>query len=207
MCEAQNIREVESLGVDWMGFIFYPASPRYCNERPAYLPLAARRVGVFVDATESEIMERVQQFGLQTVQLHGHESPRLCCHLRRRGVEVWKAIAVSSQEDLQQTTIYQGQCDALLFDSRSPLVGGSGRAFDWTLLAEYEGNTPFLLSGGLAPSSLEALCRFTHPQWMGIDLNSGFERAPGYKNVEALRCFLDELNKCGGDPLLLSQGM
>ena len=80
--------------------------------------------------------------------------------------------------------------DYLLFDTRCEGYGGSGKAFDWSLLARYDGETPFLLSGGIRPESAESLRRFRHPRLAGIDLNSGFEREPGLKDAEKLREFV-----------------
>ena len=82
-----------------------------------------------------------------------------------------------------------------LFDTRCASYGGSGQAFDWSLLERYEGETPFLLSGGLRPESLDAIKAFHHPRLTGIDLNSGFESAPGIKDDQLLRTFIKQLKQ------------
>lgn len=187
---AENIRQVEDSGADWLGFIFYAHSPRFVSEKPAYLPAKAKRVGVFVDAQEAEIVEKANRFGLHLVQLHGKVSPELCLSLQARGLEVIKVFSLRCIHDLQQVSLYEGKADFFLFDTPCPEFGGSGKAFDWTLLQSYSGITPFLLSGGLCPLSLDSLLSFRHPRWAGIDLNSGFELAPGLKDVATLSAFI-----------------
>lgn len=195
MREPGNIREAEQAGVDWMGFICYPRSPRFVARRPAYLPRYVRRIGVFVNARQEEIMRRADELGLHGIQLHGSETPELCRHIQATGLQVIKAFAVSRTEGLACTEAYADCCDYFLFDTPSPSHGGSGRTFDWQLLDEYQGRVPFLLSGGLTPASLPGLLRFHHPRWAGIDLNSGFETAPAVKNCTVLSTFIHELKE------------
>ena len=83
----------------------------------------------------------------------------------------------------------------LLFDTRSDAVGGSGRSFDWTLLHDYDGDTPFLLSGGIGPQDAARIRQFRHPRLAGIDLNSRFETSPGVKDIDTLRIFINEIRK------------
>lgn len=201
MTQAENIRAVEALGVDWMGFIFYPRSPRFIDQCPSYLPTQARRVGVFVNASLEEISRRIHQFGLQSVQLHGDEEPAFCRKVGNLGVEVIKAFSIRSEADIEATQTYEGRCHYLLFDTPTAGRGGSGVAFDWRLLSTYRGQTPFLLSGGISPESVEALRLFSHPQWAGIDLNSRFESAPGVKSIPLLAPFIQEVRKLKGPVL------
>jgi len=193
MTQGDNIREVESLGIDLMGFIFYEKSPRYMRQKPDYLPVHAQRVGVFVDASYEEMTLNAASFGLTHIQLHGHESPTLCRNLREAGFKVIKAFSIAQAADLLPTENYHGTCDYFLFDTKTPAYGGSGQAFDWNVLANYQGDTPFLLSGGIGPESVEAMKRFSHPALIGYDLNSKFETAPGIKEVKALKRFLYSL--------------
>ena len=109
------------------------------------------------------------------------------------GLPLVKAFHLAETEDLRRTEPYEGLCDFFLFEPLTCLPGGSGKTFDWQLLHSYEGRTPFLLSGGIGPDSTEALRRFRHPRWAGIDLNSRFELAPGLKDVERLGQFLQAL--------------
>ncbi|MGN0048368.1 MAG: phosphoribosylanthranilate isomerase [Bacteroides sp.] len=194
MTDAANIRQVESLDVDLLGFIFYPRSPRCVCSLPDYLPTRARRVGVFVNATQDEVVQQAARFGLHYIQLHGHESPDYCRSLHDScGLPLIKAFAISDASDLQATSAYEGICRYFLFDTKCQAYGGSGRTFNWNLLQQYEGHTPFLLSGGIGPTSAPDLCDLRHPLLAGIDLNSRFETTAGIKDVALLRQFLREL--------------
>ena len=124
------------------------------------------------------------------------ESPELCHTLQKRGYGVIKALPIGNDPaDLAATIAYEGRVDYFLFDTRCASYGGSGQAFDWSLLERYEGETPFLLSGGLRPESLDAIKAFHHPRLAGIDLNSGFESAPGIKDDQLLRTFIKQLKQ------------
>lgn len=212
MREPDNIRAVEELGIDWMGFIFYPQSPRYVaqvSSRAGIIPdystlkeprQAVKRVGVFVDDMPQNIVTHVYNDHLDIVQLHGSESPVMMDNLRRTldpdirpDIKLMKALSVSSKADIERWRDYQGHADYLLFDTRCPEKGGSGQKFDWSILAAYDGNIPFLLSGGIGPDDAERVRAFRHPQCFGIDLNSRFETEPGVKDVERLRKFISSL--------------
>lgn len=196
MSDAVNIRLAEQLNIDWMGFIFYPPSPRYVERRPDYLPQRQQRVGVFVNADEDFILSRISLFGLQLLQLHGHETPQQCRALREiSGLPLIKAFSVRSAADVALTRHYEGAADYFLFDTPTPGVGGSGRSFDHSLLDHYTGATPFLLSGGLGPDSVSHILALHHPQMVGIDLNSRFETAPGIKSIHRLQQFLQTLGQ------------
>ena len=204
MREADNIREVEALGVDWMGFIFWPKSSRYVSEMPSYLPTKCKRVGVFVDASIGDIMTIAEQYQLDIIQLHGQESPnyiaQLTSHLKSlTSIKFIKAFNIATAADLETTKRYEGYVDYFLFDTKGKSVGGNGEKFDWSVLSEYRGNTPYLLSGGIAPDDAPALTfspshPFTSPLCIGIDLNSRFETAPGVKYINKLRTFIKELS-------------
>lgn len=192
MREAENIRAVEQLGADWMGFIFWPKSSRYVAGLPAYLPTHAKRVGVFVDADTEDVLQHVSDYGLDLVQLHGHESSEYVKKLRGKA-GIIKAISVSSREDIAAYKAYDGLVDYFLFDTKCKTVGGSGEHFDWTVLDGYDGQTPFLLSGGIGPDDAERLQSFQHPRCIGIDLNSRFELSPALKNTTTLQAFIKQI--------------
>ena len=193
MREPQNIRDVEALGVDWMGFIFWKESSRYVGRKPSYLPGNSRRVGVFVDAGMPDILAAVEDFRLDVVQLHGQETPDAISALKAHipGVRIVKSLAVAGPEDLAQAEAYADVCDAFLFDTKGKLPGGNGRQFDWSVLQRYRGRLPFLLSGGIGPDDAQRIRAFDVPGCIGIDLNSRFETAPGLKDVDALRTFIE----------------
>ena len=198
MRDAENIRQVDELRrVDWMGFIFFPRSPRHVSEVPTYLPQHCKRVGVFVNAPVEDIASRVQTFGFQLVQLHGHETPEFILSLRTaisNEVKIIKMIQIASLEDLDKAMQYEGVVDYFLFETKCDTYGGCGKQFDWSILQNYHGTTPFLITGGIKPSDAEKVKAFHHPQFIGIDLNSGFETAPALKDVERIKDFLLTLN-------------
>ena len=193
MREPDNIRDVEMLGIDWIGFIFYPKSPRFVRDQAIAKANFVKRVGVFVNASHEQIMETATSFGLDYLQLHGNESPDDCYALQKRGYAVIKAISIYSAEDLEQTKEYEGRVDYFLVDTNCNSYGGSGQQFDWDILTTYTGNTPFLLSGGINPGSAAAIRKFRHPLFAGIDLNSGFESEPGLKDTEKLKDFIETI--------------
>ena len=194
MRESGNIREVEALGIDWMGFIFWAHSARNVSLKPDYLPSRCKRVGVFVNAPMAFIREKVGDFGLDILQLHGGEDEDFIRQLRAElpSLLIVKALNVAREEDLEQSKRYEGLCDYFLFDTKAEKVGGNGKSFDWEILHSYKGNTPFLLSGGIGPDDKERLRAFHHPQMAGIDLNSRFEIRPAVKDIHLLKSFLHE---------------
>lgn len=190
--DADNIRAVEETGVDWTGFIFYPHSPRFVSEVPTYLPQRAKRVGVFVHPQFRDVIDKVKAFGLQAVQFHGTASPDMCQTFRERGLTVIRALPASN-DSVAETAEYTHKIDYFLFDTPTLKFGGSGKQYDWDILQRYLGPTPFLLSGGLSPQSVEALRHFHHPFLAGYDLNSGFETAPGLKDATLIKLFIHQL--------------
>ena len=191
MRDVENIREVEALGIDLMGFIFWPKSSRYVSAPPAYLPQHVKKVGVFVDACLDNIRQHIRDSQLDIVQLHGHESPEFAKALKP--TTVIKAFNIATTDDLLQTEPYEGIADYFLFDTKGKLVGGNGEQFDWSVLTAYNGRTPFLLSGGIGPDDTERIRTFYHPRCVGIDLNSRFEVSPALKDVNQLRTFIKEI--------------
>lgn len=216
MRDADNIRAVAALDIDFLGFIFYPKSPRYTPKAIPEAELIAdtattarrndiearkpQRVGVFVDETPQAIIAHIHNDQLDYVQLHGHELPEMIDNLKRtvipdirHSLKVIKAFSIAKPDDLLQTKAYEGIADLFLFDTPTESYGGSGKKFDWQMLQAYDGHTPFLLSGGIGPEDIDRIRTFEHPQCIGIDLNSRFETAPGIKDVEALRRFTEKL--------------
>ena len=215
MRDAQNIREVSQLGVDMIGMVFYPKSPRYVEMQSSHAGIipdyvkediniksakSPARVGVFVDDMVQNIVTRVVNYHLDYVQLHGNEPREMCENLRltldpdiRPGIKIIKAISVSDASDIQKYKEYVGAVDLFLFDTKCKTVGGSGQQFDWQVLEQYDGEVPFLLSGGIGPEDASRLHAFHHPKCIGIDLNSRFEIEPGVKDVEKLKGFLNEI--------------
>lgn len=207
MREPMNIRDLAQLRIDMIGFIFYKKSSRYVEEnaqdKAALLaPIiditglnAIPKVGVFVDAPLEYVLEKAKEYALTYVQLHGEESIFYGQQLKDQGLKIIKAFSVDSSFNFTQTTAYSFSCDYFLFDTKGSKPGGNGFSFDWKVLEKYQGDTPFLLSGGLGPESIPALQNFKHPQWAGIDLNSRFESAPGKKDLIQIHQFLTGLRE------------
>lgn len=200
MRDAQNIRDVEALGVDILGFIFWPGSKRYVSARPDYLPVKAQRAGVFVNASPDEVVQKVKEYGLHYVQLHGDEDLSYVTNLQKlltasvdNMPRIVRAIQVASRSKVLKAMMWDGFVDGILFEAPTTGYGGSGISFDWSLLSSYRGNTPFFITGGIGPQSLEALLEFEHPQWIGVDLNSRFESSPAFKDIALLRPFVEAL--------------
>lgn len=195
MTDGENIRQTEQLGVDFIGFIFYPRSPRFLFEMPTYLPVRSRRIGVFVNESKDNILMYADRFGLDYIQLHGNESPEFCHNLQAAGMKLIKAFSIATPRDLSSVSAYEGLCQYYLFDTKTPQYGGSGNQFDWTLLNRYTGNTPFLLSGGINQYSAAAIRNFHHPRLAGVDINSRFESSPGLKDIGRIQTFISELRR------------
>lgn len=195
--EPENMQQVVAAGANAVGLIFVSSSPRYIEPKlngnnPSlhfYRALPCWKVGVFKNEDELQMKRIAEQYALNCLQLHGEESPLVCWNMQQLGFIVIKAISIETKEDLAITKEYEGYVDYFLFDTKCPEGGGSGKSFDWSVLATYQGNTPFILGGGLSPDSVEELRRFHHPCWAGVDLNSGFETAPGRKDAESVKQF------------------
>jgi phosphoribosylanthranilate isomerase len=190
----ENIKQIADLKPNFMGFIFYPKSPRFAEPMDAELlkalPKSILKIGVFVNETLDNILEYVKKYNLNGVQLHGSESEELCYTFKSAGLLVLKAFPIAEAADFGITDDYEGSCDLFVFDTKTPAHGGSGQKFDWSILSAYEGNTPFLLSGGISPNDANEIKAISHPKLRGIDLNSRFETEPGRKDPEMLGAFL-----------------
>ena len=191
-----NAREIAALRPQFMGFIFHPASPRHVTDPTAAAVTLdeghVRRVGVFVNPDLETVLDRVGAFHLDYVQLHGDEDPGFCATVAGF-VPVIKAFRVDDDFAFAQTTPYESMCDLFVFDAKGKYYGGNGHKYDWSVMARYEGSTPFLLSGGIGPEDSAAVREFSHPMFAGVDLNSGFETAPGEKDPVLLRQFFDSI--------------
>lgn len=193
----ENITTVAALQPDYMGFIFYSKSPRFAGnlnfEVIKNLPAEICPVGVFVNTPIDIILQTTHRYGLRTVQLHGNETPTSCKILQDNNLFVIKAISISDASDLDLANDYQSCCDYLLFDTKTPLRGGSGKQYDWNILQNYMGDRPFFLSGGIGSEDAERILSFVHPKLKAIDINSRFETEPGVKNTETLKTFLNAI--------------
>ena len=191
----KNKEAVENLGVDFLGYIFYADSKRYVGENPEAGLFTAQntKVGVFVNENAFEILGLAKNLGFEYVQLHGKENPKTCKLLKKQGLKIIKAFRVDEKFKFSLTKPYEKIADFFLFDSKTNLPGGSGIKFNWEILKDYTGHTPFFLSGGITLDDSKSIKEIEHPKLTGVDLNSGFEDEPGLKNIEKLNKFIMEL--------------
>lgn len=182
------LADVAALAPDFLGFIFAPASPRYVGEMLAEkqvqnLPASIWKVGVFVNASTEEVLDTARRFGLGAVQLHGQETAAQCEQLSEAGLLVMKAFSVGNAVDFTKLLPYVPFCDFFLFDTKGAAPGGNGAVFNWSLLESYNLPVPYFLAGGLALEHAAELAALRLPGLAGVDLNSGFEIAPGVKDA------------------------
>lgn len=198
MREAANIAEVIALKPDYLGFIFYPKSPRYVSDNwdtsiISQVPESIQRVGVFVNENIGFILSTCNKYGIKTVQLHGHENPRFCRQLQRKGYTVFKAFQIDDDTTSDEIIPYAGSCDYLLYDTKSKGLGGSGKKFNWAKLEELNTIAPFLLSGGISVEDAETIKALNFSNMQGVDINSKFEIEPALKNIELLNTFITNI--------------
>jgi phosphoribosylanthranilate isomerase len=186
-------------GAAYLGFVFYPPSPRAVTaERAAQLcaavPAGIARVGLFVDADDEMIAAMLAAAPIDILQFHGNESPRRVAEAKLRfDRKVMKAVSIAGADDLSRAETYQDAADLLLFDAKPPsrpdaLPGGNGLAFDWRLIAGREWRLPWMLSGGLTAELLPEAVRISGAAC--IDVSSGVESRPGEKSLDKIRAFL-----------------
>jgi phosphoribosylanthranilate isomerase len=191
--QMKQLQQLDGLNIDFAGFIFHKDSPRYVVDKISKEELQSadfdvKKVGVFVNSTYDEIMEAVEDYGLDIVQLHGDETPELCEQLMEE-VEVIKVFNIGS-EDIsidEMVADYDEVCDYYLFDAKvGDAIGGTGTKFDWKKIANSKIEKPFFLSGGVSVDDIAQIKAFKHPDYFGIDVNSRFEKSPGVKDMALL---------------------
>jgi len=192
MRDPENIRRLGDLKPDMMGLIFHPGSPRYVSSPEELVDVFAHErqfklAGVFVNEDISIIRHLSKLLDLEYIQLHGNESPGYCGELKSRGFKIIKAFGISEKKDLTKVEYYEGIADMFLFDTKTKSYGGSGKKFDWSVLENYQGSAPFLLSGGIGPRDYPEI---GNPAYAGVDLNSSFEISPGLKDISLLSYYI-----------------
>ena len=197
MREPDNIAAVSKLPIDYIGFIFYKKSPRYVHEYIDFNDTNnQQRIGVFVNEKLEKVFDTFDEYFLDGVQLHGQEPPAYLDDLRLlmpHDFTIIKAFAIDETFDFTTTEIYDGVADYFLFDTKSPNHGGAGIKFDWSILKNYTGETPFFLAGGIAPEDVDVIKTLNIKQLYALDLNSKFETRPALKDVAQLKMFLNAL--------------
>ena len=200
----KQLKQLDGLDIDYAGFIFYKDSPRYIGDKISKKELKSadfdiKRVGVFVNPEMIDVLDAIDEYGLDVVQLHGEESPEMCDDLSSE-VEVIKAFSIGddANADIDKLVApYDAVCDFYLFDTagKNGESGGTGRQFDWSLLNKCRIEKPFFLSGGIGLEDAAKIKAFRHSDFYGIDINSKFEKEPGVKDMALVLQFLQALKK------------
>lgn len=199
-----NVSEVAELRPDYLGFIFWEPSARFFDKTIPDIAENIPKVGVFVDASISEIQSKVKSYDLQAIQLHGKESPAYCASLKEKLnenqplVKLIKVFSVNKDFDFDELLPFEELCDFFLFDTKGKLPGGNGYHFDWTMLKNYPSQKSFFLSGGIGPDDFDKISEFLKsPQAKychALDINSKFEEQPGIKRIPEIKEFLKKIS-------------
>ncbi|MFY0714606.1 tryptophan synthase subunit beta [Seonamhaeicola sp. NFXS20] len=198
-----NIEQVAALQPDYLGFIFYEETPRHFNTKIPEISKNIKKVGVFVDENVTTVIEKVNEFKLDAVQLHGEETSYYCSILRSttmlaKPIEIIKVFSIKDEFNFEVLEPYEKVCDYFLFDTKGKLPGGNGYKFDWNLLKDYPSTKPFFLSGGIGLNNVTDIKKFKENEvskyCYAIDVNSKFELEPGLKSTSNLREFINKLN-------------
>ena len=189
---------LQAMGVHYIGFIFYPSSKRYVLEKLSladlanFRPIGVKKVGVFVNEPLDQLLHIVLEAGLDLVQLHGDETPDYCAAVRQK-VETIKVFRVGAT--VPDVTAYEAVVDHFLFDTDSALYGGTGQHFNWELIKGSTIPKPFFLSGGIGPNDVQGIQVMEKTKagksLLALDINSQFELAPGMKDLEKIKIFIN----------------
>jgi len=185
-----NVSEVAGLQPDFVGFIFYSRSPRYVGEdfEMPQLDNKIKKVGVFVNEALGEVLNLVDKYQLDYVQLHGNESVEYCRQMKQETESgVMKAFPMDDEFEFDQLQAFEPVVDYFLFDTKTKEFGGSGLVFNWNLLRNYILNKKYFLSGGLSLENVQELNQVDLSKVYALDVNSKFEVKPGLKDIELLK--------------------
>lgn len=195
----ENIKEIAQLRPDYLGFIFYNKSPRYFEKEIPVFDKSIQKVGVFVNASFTEIQEKIKQYKLNLVQLHGDETPEFCALFQTNSIEVIKAFNIHKEFNFNDLEKYNTNCDYFLFDTKGTHYGGNGITFDWSVLENYHLNKPYFLSGGIGLENTTEIKDFFKKDYskncIAIDLNSKFETEPGLKDRKMIATFITKIKE------------
>lgn len=196
----KNTTDVAALKPDYLGFIFWEPSKRFFKEPMPSISDSIKKVGVFVNESILSITQKVKQYGLLFVQLHGHESSEFCEELKKEipDIKIIKAFSIKDNFDFSTLKQFEAICDFYLFDTKGKLPGGNGYAFNWEILKNYPSTKPYFLSGGIGLEEMDTIKEFVkrkEAQYChAIDVNSRFEIEPGLKDTKKLKKFIETLN-------------
>ncbi|HBR10706.1 MAG TPA: phosphoribosylanthranilate isomerase [Chryseobacterium sp.] len=200
LTKLDQIQELISLDVDFMGFIFYEKSSRYALDHLSLKEIAKvphfKKVGVFVNENLEKIIEISGKAGLNFIQLHGDETSEYIAELTQKlnpEIKIIKVIRIGNQtsDELQKTINHQpSTVNYLLFDTDSKAFGGTGQTFDWNILNDIDIPIPYFLSGGISLENVHQLSTINHQPTV-LDINSKFETEPGIKDLKRIKIFKD----------------
>lgn len=198
--EMKQLQQLDGLDIDFAGLIFYKESPRYIGDKLSKKELKSadfdlKKVGVFVNPEMIDVLDAIDEYGLDVVQLHGEESTEMCSDLGSE-VEVIKSFLVKPDSNIDKMVApYDAVCDYYLFDTGGlkESIGGTGQQFDWDLLKKARIEKPFFLSGGISVEDAERVRKFSHPDLFAVDINSRFEVSPGVKDMKLILQFRQAL--------------
>ena len=199
LTDPTDITAAVEAGAAYVGFVFFAGSPRNLEvaraaELAQYVPPGICKVALTVNASDADLDAIRSAVPLDMLQLHGSESPARVSDVKvRYGLPVMKAVGIADAEDLAALESHAGIADQILIDAKpsedSDLPGGNGLAFDWQLIAGQRWPMPWMLAGGLTPENVAGAVRLTGAAQ--VDVSSGVERAPGIKDAELIRAFLE----------------
>lgn len=200
--EFKQLQQLDGLDIDYAGLIFYKDSPRYIGDKLSKKDVKnadfdLKKTGVFVNPEMIDVLDAIDDYGLEVVQLHGEESPEMCEDLSSE-VEVIKVFRIKDNKvDIDALVAdYDAVCDYYLFDKATDYsIGGTGEQFDWNILTRAKIEKPFFLSGGISVDDAVKLKNFKHPDFFGVDINSRFEKSPGIKDMGLVLQFKQALKK------------
>jgi phosphoribosylanthranilate isomerase len=194
--QLKQLQQLEAMNIDFAGLIFYPESPRFVGDKLNKKEIKSadfdlKKVGVFVNPDLIDVLDAIDDYGLDVVQLHGDETPEMCDDISSE-VEVIKAFRIKEGDtDIDKmVAAYDDVCDYYLFDKATDnSIGGTGKQFDWSILAKAKIEKPFFLSGGIGPDDAGRVKAFKHPDFFAVDINSRFEKEPGMKDMGSILQF------------------
>ncbi len=202
LSQPADIAAAAEAGARYVGFVFFPKSPRAVSMTQARdlalaVPVGVAKVGLVVDPEDAFLEQLLAEVPLDILQLHGHEAPARVAEIRARvGLPVMKAIGIADSGDLAQIADYAAVSDQLLIDAKPPknadLPGGNGLSFDWRLLAGRRWPVPWILAGGLTPDNVRLAVQMTGAQQ--VDVSSGVESRAGVKDPTLIHAFADAVN-------------
>lgn len=191
-----NWEDVANLQPDFIGLIFFSKSGRYVElNGPIKVGTDVKKVGVFVKADMDDVLSKVSEYQLDYVQLHGDESLTYIQELKSNLPEIKIIKVLRVVDEIPAYQDFEKEVEMFLFDTKVKEYGGTGSKFDWSILKDYKGSKPFLLAGGVSPEDLETIKSLNMPSFLGVDINSKFEDAPGLKNIDKVSAFIKAIRE------------